>query len=109
VDRQLRHAQDRLVDARQPVVDGVADTYRQPTTCQPDTNRSGCCFTRRFGLSVWAPTIRKGPVRSASSDRHATSEPARTVKYLPSAGHSSRSESSVNPAALSRWATVTQT
>ena len=32
VDRQLWHAQDRFVDAYQPVVDGVADTYRQPAT-----------------------------------------------------------------------------
>jgi hypothetical protein len=53
--------------------------------------------------------MRKGPVRSASFACHATSEPARTVKNLPCAGHSSRSESSVNPAALNRCATVTQT
>ena len=32
VDRQLRHAQDRFVDADQPMVDGVADPNRQPAT-----------------------------------------------------------------------------
>ena len=48
------------------------------TTCQPLTNRSGCCLTRRLGLSVWPPTMRNG--FGASVVCHATREPARTVK-----------------------------
>ena len=30
MDRELRHPQDRFVDAQHPVVDGVAGPHRQP-------------------------------------------------------------------------------
>ena len=123
VDRQLRHPQDRLVDAHQPMVDGVADAHRQPATdaeiaVQPRVQPGpavglqsdhlpaghepvGVLFDPQIGAVGVGADDPERPVGRVA-DRQATSEPARTVKNLPSPGHSSRSESSVNPAALSR-------
>ncbi len=104
MDGQLRHPQDRIVNPDKTMGGSAAITtdslpliprsrssqelsHAPPygssaTTRHPPTTRSGCCLTRRLGLSVCAPTIRNGsagPVMDPAAFQ-ATSEPARMVK-----------------------------
>ena len=125
VDRQLRHPQDRVVDSHQSVRDAGAVAHRQPPTdakvavqprVQPGTaiglqrdhlptddwHGSGCCLTRRLGLSVWPPMTRNGRPAASLPLFQATSDPARTMKNLPARGHSSASASWAAPAIFIR-------
>ena len=82
VDRQVRHAQDRLVDADELLgavtehdPSGHAEVAVEPGVEQraavglerDDRGRVGrstswCCLSRRLGLSVWPPTTRNRSV-----------------------------------------------
>ena len=48
--------------------------------------RSGCCLTRRLGLSVCAADDAERPPPASPPLSQATSDPARTVKNLPARG-----------------------